>query len=81
LTTLRRRLIDWVLGRSSDGDNASNNSGHPAYRKCPKCGERDFRVNDRQMARPDVYGSRAYRLKWVCGACGNQESEVIEEGD
>lgn len=77
--TRRRRLMDWMLRRASDKDHASNNSGHPAYRKCPKCGERDFRVSDRQLERPEIFGSRAYRVKWICSACGNQESELIEE--
>jgi len=79
VTARRRTLIDWLLGRPSDGDRTNNNSGSSVYRKCPQCGDRNFRVSDRQLARPDVFGSRSYRLKWICGACSHQEFEIIEE--
>ena len=47
--------------------------------KCPKCGEADFRTSDRQRIQPDVYGSSAFRLKWLCLTCGYRTTEVIEE--
>jgi C4-type Zn-finger protein len=52
---------------------------HAANRKCPKCAERDFRACDRQRTRPDDYRSRAYRVKWLCLACGYRETEDLEE--
>ena len=52
---------------------------HAAYRKCPKCGERDLRLSDRQRAKPNVYQSRVFQLKWLCLACGYRENEIIEE--
>jgi predicted RNA-binding Zn-ribbon protein involved in translation (DUF1610 family) len=54
---------------------------HAAYRNCPKCGKRDFRMSDRQRALPDVYGSRAFRVKWLCLSCGHWETAQIEEPD
>ena len=68
---------DKIQGSSSLPEKKSE--GHPAYRKCPKCGERDFRISDRQRARPEIYGSRIFRVKWLCLACGMRESEEIEE--
>jgi len=52
---------------------------HAPYRRCPRCGERDLRLSDRQRAKPDVYRSRLFLLKWLCLSCGYRESETIEE--
>jgi len=68
----------WIRGTSST-EGKKSPEGHPAYRKCPKCGERDFRIIDRQRAEPQIYRSRAFRVKWLCLACGMRESEMIEE--
>jgi hypothetical protein len=35
---------------------------------------------DRQRTRPDVYGSRSYRVKWLCLDCGYR-TESVEEPD
>ena len=67
--------------RNSDDSSDGRKSGeeHGAYRKCPKCGERDFRIIDKQRAEPQTYRSRLFRVKWLCLACGMRESEQIEE--
>jgi hypothetical protein len=65
------------MGRASS--NAVARDGHAAYRKCPHCGGRDFRISDRQRTRPDVYGSRLFSVKWLCLACGMREAEEVEE--
>ena len=46
--------------------------------QCPKCGESAFRMADRQRTRPDIYGSRTFRLKWLCLRCGHR-TESVEE--
>jgi C4-type Zn-finger protein len=61
-----------VRGHASADRNAS-------YRRCPKCGERDLRLSDRQRANPYAYQSRIYALKWLCLSCGHRENETIEE--
>jgi C4-type Zn-finger protein len=50
-----------------------------SYRKCPKCGERDLRLSDRQRANPNAYRSQIYALKWLCLGCGYRETETVEE--
>lgn len=55
--------------------------GHAAYRKCPKCGERDFRISDRQRARPDIYRSSVFRVTWLCLTCGLREKEEVDEAE
>jgi hypothetical protein len=47
--------------------------------KCPQCGGSDLRVSDRKRTRPDVYGSRSHRLKWVCFNCSYHEMQDVEE--
>jgi C4-type Zn-finger protein len=61
-----------VKGRTSADRSAP-------YRRCPKCGERDLRLSDRQRANPHAYQSRMYALKWLCLGCGYLENETIEE--
>ena len=58
----------------------ARNQRDRSYRKCPKCGGPDFRMTDRQRARP-VYGSRTYRVKWLCLHCGYETKEYVEERD
>ena len=36
-------------------------------------------MSDRQRAAPDIYRSRAFRVKWLCLTCGHRETEDIEE--
>ena len=48
--------------------------------KCPKCGKPGFRMVDRQRTRPDVYGSRTCRVKWLCLDC-DYRTESIEESN
>jgi len=36
-------------------------------------------MSDRQMTRPDVYGSRTFRIKWLCLNCGYRTMEDVEE--
>ena len=55
----------------------NRNQRNARYRKCPKCGEPDFRMTDRQRARP-VYGSSTYRVKWLCSNCGHQTKEYVD---
>jgi uncharacterized protein with PIN domain len=41
------------------------------YRKCPQCGERDLRLQDRYRYRPDVFDNQRYfHEKWRCYTCG-----------
>jgi len=51
------------------------------HRKCPKCGERDFRLHDQYRARPDVFGPRFLHQKWLCYSCGHAKTDNIEEPD
>src|SRR6266436_4168945 len=54
----------------------------PKYRKCPECGERDFRLQDRYRHHPDVFArTRYFHEKWLCFACGHRETNNIEEPD
>lgn len=48
--------------------------------KCPKCGEPRFRMADRQRTRPDVYGSRSFRVKLLCLDCGYR-TEYVEDSN
>ena len=70
--TVIRRLGSLRVTRKSD-------AGERLSAKCPKCGESDFRMSDRQRTRPDVYGSRSFRLKWLCLTCGYRTAEIVEE--
>ena len=47
------------------------------YRKCPSCGEPNFRISDRQRAQPELYLSRTYRVTWLCLSCGKREIEMV----
>jgi hypothetical protein len=52
------------------------------YRKCPECGERDYRCEDRYRSRPDVFnGPRYFHEKWRCYSCNHFEATNIEEPD
>lgn len=77
LVTLLMRFLNWSRGviqrtRRSDG-------GVRLSPKCPNCGAPDLRMSDRQLTRPDVYGSRTFRVKWLCLRCGYRTSEDVEE--
>ncbi len=75
-------LVPWRTRGAAANSPATKRKAadpHPSYRKCPKCGERDFRLSDRQRAQPEVYRSRVFLLKWLCLACGYRENETIEE--
>jgi predicted RNA-binding Zn-ribbon protein involved in translation (DUF1610 family) len=74
-----REFGDWIRSMAWSRERRDANEGHAAYRKCPACGERDFRISDRQRSRPDVYASRTFRVKWLCLACGERATEIIEE--
>jgi len=78
LRTLLMPLRALVTGATAPSARNSTDP-HAAYRKCPQCGERDLRLSDRQRAKPDVYQSRLFQLKWLCLACGYRENETIEE--
>ena len=69
------------MNMAGAADDAPPNAVEPyrTYRKCPKCGERDFRLSDRQRARPDIYRSRLFLLKWLCLTCAHREDEIVEE--
>jgi C4-type Zn-finger protein len=75
LSTVRgalHKIGDWIQ---------TYRGGRAAYRKCPNCGEPTFRISDRQLTRPDVYGSRTFRIKWFCLNCDYRTIEDIEEPD
>src|SRR5688572_24892341 len=83
LVTLLMRFLNWSreviqriglfrVTRRPDG-------GVRPSAKCPLCGAPDFRMSDRQLTRPDVYGSRTFRVKWLCLRCGYGTSEDVEE--
>jgi hypothetical protein len=36
-------------------------------------------MSDRQRARPDVYGSSTFRVKWLCLTCGYRTTELVED--
>jgi len=77
--SLARELGSWIRSMTSVREKWEPNEDHAPYRKCPACGERDFRISDRQRARPEVYGSRTFCVKWLCLTCGKRETETIEE--
>ena len=52
-----------------------------AYRVCPSCDKRDFRLRDHYRSRPDIYGPRFLHEKWLCYTCGHAETNNIEEPD
>jgi C4-type Zn-finger protein len=81
LPSLFRALGAWMRGRVRPGGTEQTRSGQESYRKCPKCEEGDFRVSDRQRLRPEVYGSRTLRVKWLCLSCGHRETEIVEGPD
>ena len=68
-----------VIVAASNSAKLGGTDSQTSYRKCPKCGERDLRLSDRQRAKPDVYRSRLFRLQWLCLTCGYRENETIEE--
>ena len=75
-------LLAWLSGAQTTEAKARIANAaelNEAYRKCPQCGERDFRVSDRQRAQPEVYRSRTFCLKWLCLACGHRKVENVEE--
>ena len=72
-------LVPWRTRAADSRAKRKAADPHASYRKCPKCGECDFRLSDRQRAQPDVYRSRVFLLKWLCLACGHRENETIEE--
>ena len=75
-------LVPWRTRNAAANGSAAKRKGadpHISYRKCPKCGERDYRLSDRQRSKPEVYRSRVFLLKWLCLACGYRENETIEE--
>jgi C4-type Zn-finger protein len=80
LVTLLATFLSWVrtlipgLGVTRRSDAVERLSA-----KCPKCGEADFRTSDRQRTRPEIYGSRTFRLKWLCLTCGYRTVEVVED--
>jgi hypothetical protein len=50
------------------------------FRKCPVCGERDLRIQDRYRFRPDVFDQQRYfHEKWRCFSCGHLEQNEIPE--
>ena len=51
------------------------------FRKCPRCGERDFRLIDAYRIRPDVFGERILHQKWLCYNCSHREEDNLEEPD
>ena len=80
MVTLLGTFLSWartlipglgVTRRSDAGERLSS--------KCPKCGEADFRTSDRQRTRPEIYGSRTFRLKWLCLTCGYRTIEIVED--
>ena len=36
-------------------------------------------MSDRQRARPEVYGSSTFRVKWLCLTCGYRTTELVED--
>lgn len=50
------------------------------HRKCPSCGERDFRLRDQYRYHPDIFQSdRHLHEKWLCYTCGYAEQYDIPE--
>jgi uncharacterized protein with PIN domain len=50
------------------------------YRKCPNCGARDLRLQDRYRFRHDVFDHQRYfHEKWRCFSCGHLEQNEIPE--
>jgi hypothetical protein len=50
------------------------------YRKCPKCKERDFRLEDRYRYHSDVFSNQRYlHEKWRCYSCGFMEDANLPE--
>ena len=83
MVQLLEALLKWVGAVTRSVQTIASlpgrrNQRNARYPKCPKCGESNFRMTDRQLALP-VYGSRTYRVKWLCSACGHQTKEYVEE--
>ena len=76
-----RTLVAWAMTIVAIPRKANTAEPHAPYRKCPQCGDRDFRLSDRQRAHPDIYRSRVFLLKWLCLVCGHRETETVEELD
>jgi C4-type Zn-finger protein len=82
LVTLLGTFLNWVrtvLRLGSRRATRKSDAGERHSAKCPKCGEPDFRMSDRQRTRPEIYNSRSFRLKWLCLTCGYRTTEIIEE--
>ena len=71
------QLEDKVFDFGDDEKGSLMLSSIPSDRKCPQCEARSLRVSDRQRVGPDVYGSRSFRLKWLCLMCGYTETENV----
>ena len=76
-----RQFRDWLRNLTSSRQPRDANEEHASYRKCPACGERDFRISDRQRSKPELYGSRTFCVKWLCLSCGARQTEIVEESD
>ena len=74
-----RGFRDWIRRVATSRRTREGNTDHASYRKCPFCGEPNFRISDRQRARPELYRSRTFRVKWLCLSCGKRETETVED--
>jgi C4-type Zn-finger protein len=74
-----RALFGWAGKVLMIPGGTRSTEPHAAFRRCPQCGAREFRLSDRQRARPDVYRSRVFLLKWLCLACAYRETETVED--
>ena len=87
-----RNAVRWAIGivtaptriasMKSELDALKDGKIDKRYRKCPQCGERDFRLEDRYHHRPDIFGGpRYFHEKWRCYSCNHFEATNIEEPD
>ncbi len=74
-----RRFGAWLGVTAANAGRNDASDPHATYRNCPKCGKRDFRMSDRQRARPEIYRSRDFLVKWLCLGCGHRETAHIVE--
>jgi len=82
LVALLGVFLKWsceVIQRIASPRGVRSIEGQQLSAKCPKCGESDFRMSDRQRIRPEVYGSNTFRVKWLCLNCGYRTTEDVEE--
>ena len=57
-----------------------NNTAPSPYRKCPHCGERDMRLQDKYRYRRAVFEhQRYYHEKWRCFSCGAMDEVNLPE--